>query len=68
LTEDEARRLLEAAAGTPWHAFFTRALCTGARRAEFAALRWPNFDVGRRTITTSESVVRTKAGLEFKVT
>ncbi len=29
LTEPEARRLLDAAAGTPWSAFFTLALCTG---------------------------------------
>lgn len=68
LTEEEARRLLEAARSTPWHAFFTLAFCTGARRAELAALRWSNVDLERGTATISESVVRTKTGLEFKGT
>ncbi len=68
LTEEEARRLLAAAVGTPWHAFFTLAFCTGARRAELAALRWSNVDLERATVTISESVVRTKTGLEFKGT
>lgn len=68
LTEDEARRLLDAAVGTPWDAFFTLAFCTGARRAELAALRWANVDLERGTVTISESVVRTKTGLEFKGT
>ncbi|HEY6326591.1 MAG TPA: site-specific integrase [Candidatus Cybelea sp.] len=68
LTEAEARRLLDAATGTPWHAFFTLAFCTGARRAELAALRWSNVDLERGIITISESVVRTKSGLEFKGT
>ncbi len=68
LTEDEARRLLDAAVETPWHAFLTLAFCTGARRAELAALRWSNVDLERGTIAISESVVRTKAGLEFKGT
>jgi integrase len=68
LTEGEARRLLDAARGTPWSAFFTLAFCTGARRAELAALRWSNVDLERGTVTISESVVRTKAGLEFKGT
>lgn len=67
-TEEEARRLLDAAVGTPWHAFFTLAFCTGARRAELAALRWINVDLERGTVTISESVVRTRAGLEFKGT
>jgi integrase len=64
LTEAEARRLLDAAVGTPWHAFSTLAFCTGARRAELAALRWSNVDLERATVTISESVVRTKSGLE----
>jgi integrase len=68
LTEAEARRLLDAAVGTPWHAFSTLAFCTGARRAELAALRWSNVDLERATVTISESVVRTKSGLEFKGT
>ena len=68
LTEEEARRLLDAAVGTPWHAFFTLAFCTGARRAELAALRWSNVDFERGTVTISESVVRTRNGLEFKGT
>ncbi len=68
LTEEEARRLLDAAVGTPWHAFFTLAFCTGARRAELAALRWSNVDFERSTVTISESVVRTRNGLEFKGT
>jgi integrase len=68
LTEVEARRLLDAAVGTPFHAFFTLAFCTGARRAELAALRWSNVDLERSTVTISESVVRTKTGLEFKGT
>lgn len=68
LTEEEARRLLDAAVGTPWHAFFTLAFCTGARRAELAALRWSNVDLERGTAMISESVVRTKTGLEFKGT
>lgn len=36
--------------------------------AELAALRWSNIDLGRATVTISESVVRTKTGLEFKGT
>jgi len=68
LTEGEARRLLDAAVGTPWHALFTLAFCTGARRAELAALRWSNVDLERGSVTISESVVRTKSGLEFKGT
>jgi integrase len=68
LTEEEARRLLDAAVGTPWHALFTLAFCTGARRAELAALRWSNVDLERATVTISESVVRTRTGLEFKGT
>lgn len=68
LTDEEARRLLDAARDTPWHAFFTLAFCTGARRAELAALRWANVDLERGTVTISESVVRTKTGLEFKGT
>jgi len=68
LTENEVRRLLDAAVGTPWHAFFVLAICSGARRAELAALRWSNVDLERGTVTISESVVRTKTGLEFKGT
>jgi integrase len=68
LTEDEADRLFDAAVGTPWHAFFTLAFCTGARRAELAALRWPNVNLERGEVTISESVVKTNTGLEFKGT
>lgn len=68
LTGDEVRRLLDAAMATPWHALFTLAVCTGARRAELCALRWSDVDFDRGTITIARSIVRTKAGLLVKGT
>lgn len=68
LTEDEAKRLIDAAAETPWQAFFVLALCTGARRGELCALLWSNVDLDNATMTIARSVVRTNAGLEFKGT
>lgn len=61
-----ARRFLHAAQRTEWSAFFVAALCTGARRAEVAALRWSSIDFDHGVATIAGSVVRTRSGLEFK--
>ncbi len=66
LTETEAQQLLEAAKGSPWYAFFTLAICSGARRGELAALRWSSIDFENKRMTIDQSLTRTDDGQKFK--
>lgn len=69
LTETEAQRLLGAAKGTPWHALFTLAICTGARRGELAALRWSSLDFECGRMAVERSLARSGEGVQaFKET
>lgn len=69
LTEAEARAILAASDGTPWQAFITLALTTGARRSEIAALRWSCIDFERRSARIEASLTLTQDGsVEFKGT
>lgn len=49
LTVDQAKRLLEAAHGTPLDGLLEVALTTGMRRGEMLALRWNDVDLERGT-------------------
>jgi len=76
LSQEEASRLLRAAAGTRDEALITLALRTGMRQGELAALRWEDLDLGKKpNITvrrsadtrTSTVVSTTKTGQERRV-
>jgi integrase len=47
LDHEQARRLLEAAAGTWLHMLVLLGAATGARRGELLALRWADLDLDR---------------------
>lgn len=50
LSPDEARRLLEVAAGTPLEALYAIALTTGMREGELLGLRWHEVDLNGRKL------------------
>ena len=51
LDEHEVDRLLEAAQAHPYRDVFFVALYTGLRRSELLALRWPEVDLDRPTLS-----------------
>ena len=64
----EIARILDAAAVTRWHSFFSLAFAIGARRGELLALRWSVVDLERRTVTIAAALSQTKAGIAVKST
>jgi integrase len=58
MTAPEARRFLEAAKETRYHALFMLALSTGMRRGELLALRWQDVDMDRGVVRIQQAVVR----------
>lgn len=56
LSQEDARKLIAAAAGTRDEALVVVAITTGARFGELAALTWGDVDLARGTITISKSV------------
>jgi integrase len=68
LTPDEADRILDAAAGTPWHPMLVVALATGARRGELCALRWSAIDFEGRTMAIRQSLSDANGKLVVKGT
>jgi integrase len=60
LTPDEVARVLEAAAGTEWHAPIWLALRYGLRIGELVALEWQNVDLAAGTLTVAKA--KTAAG------
>jgi len=60
LSEDEARRFLDAAEGDPFEALYVLAVTTGLRRGELLALRWDDLDLERSTLRVARSLTREK--------
>ena len=60
LSEDEARRFLEAAKGDTFEALYVLAVTTGLRRGELLALRWEDADLERGTLRVGRSLTREK--------
>lgn len=69
LSEDEARRLLDAASASsanpngeadPFEALYVLAITTGLRRGELLALRWEDADLERGTLRVGRSLTREK--------
>ena len=58
ITAPEARRFLEVAKETRYHALFVLALSTGMRRGELLALRWQDVDMDRGVVRIQQAVVR----------
>ena len=68
LTDDEIRKLLEAAAPTRWISFVVLALATGARRGELCGLSWGDVDMEVRKLRIRRSLSQTKGCVELKDT
>jgi integrase len=62
LTEEEARRFLDAARGTKHEALFAFLLATGMRPGEALAIRWSDLDLKKGTATVRRALVRGKDG------
>src|SRR5262245_23982234 len=60
--EDDIRRLLKGADGTPLHLPVLVALTTGLRRGELLGLRWSDVDLKQWAISVRLSVEQTKQG------
>ncbi len=60
LSEDEARRFLEAGKGDAFEALYVLAITTGLRRGELLALRWEDADLERGTLRVGRSLTREK--------
>ncbi len=58
LDAEEAGRLLEAAAETPFYALIYLALATGARVGELLALRWRDIDLDRASLQVTRTARR----------
>ena len=56
-TEDEIKRLMDTAAGTPMEIPVLLATCCGLRRSEIAALTWKDIDFEKGTIRIKEALV-----------
>lgn len=66
LPEDEIRRLLKAAEGTPLHLAVLVLLTTGLRRGELLGLHWSDVDLNRGTMSVRHSVEQTRDGIRLK--
>jgi len=62
LTPQQARALLDAAAGDRLEALYTVALSTGMRQGELLALRWRDVDLEARSIGVRNTLQRTADG------
>jgi len=60
IDEDEARRVLEAAKGTPYHAIIHLALHTGMRRSELLGLKWADVDLTLGQIEVKRTLHQTR--------
>lgn len=58
LTQEEARALLEAAAGDPLEPIVRVALSLGLRKGETLALKWSNIDLDAGTLTVAATIRR----------
>ena len=56
LSEDELRKLLRAAVGTPYDIAIRFALATGSRQAEALGARWQDIDLERRTFLVQQTL------------
>jgi integrase len=65
LTVEQARALLDAAAGNRFEALFILALKTGMRRGELLALRWDDVDLDKGMLQVRGTLRRTREGLTF---
>jgi integrase len=68
LTDEEAARLLAAAATTRIYVPIVLALATGLRRGELLALRWQDIDLTAGIIQVVRSLEQTNDRLRFKTT
>jgi len=59
LTQEEARRLLEAACGDRLEALYVLALSTGMRQGELLALKWDDVDLERGVLGVRRTLSRT---------
>jgi integrase len=66
LSDDEARRLLKAAASDRLGPYWTVALQTGARRGELLGLAWSDVDLDKGTMTIQRAL-RRRAGGGYEV-
>ncbi len=62
LNEDDVRRFLEVARGTPHYALFYLALYTGMRRSELLALRWSDVDLILGQVSVARSLHHLRDG------
>jgi integrase len=60
LSPDEARRLLETAAGDRLEALYVLAIHTGMRQGELLGLKWENVDLAANAIRVRHTLLRTK--------
>ena len=63
LTEDEARRLLQAAKGERFEALYVLSVCTGLRQGEALALQWADLDLDTAELAIRGSLQRINGSL-----
>jgi integrase len=64
LTRDQAKALLNAAAGDPLEALYVLAITTGMRQGELLGLRWPSVNLPKATLSVVGTLQRTPNGLQ----
>lgn len=67
-TEEQVYKVLDAFEGTIYEIPVLLMLGTGMRRGEVCALRWEDFDAGRRLLVVRHSLSQTKQGVKMKET
>jgi integrase len=65
LSAEQARALLNAAAGNRLEALYVLALTTGMRQGELLALKWRDIDLNEGTLQVRASLQRTRGGFVF---
>ena len=58
MSPEEIMRFLDTAHQTSYYVFFSTLLCTGLRRGELLALRWPNLDLDQAVLHVVETAFR----------
>lgn len=66
LTVDQARAIIDAAAGTRWEALLSLAIGSGLRQGELFALSWDDIDLDAGTITVRHSLEEVGKSLTLK--
>ncbi len=66
LSQDEARRFLDAARGSKWYALFALALDSGMRPGEYRALRWLDVAADCRTVFVRRAIEELSQGSRVK--